>query len=915
MYDVIEKTVASAEANSNIGQAITYECIRTATSIYPNSALIEKVSHSVARLLVTPNNNWRYLGIQALSQLVQVNPKYALDHQLVVIDCLDDVDETLKRKTLDLLFKMTNPRNVTTISEKLISYLRTTTDDYIRADLVSKITQLAERFAPDNLWFIQTMNSVFELGGGLVRKEVAHNLMRLLAEGTDDEEADAELRADAVASYIEMLDKPNIPDVLVQIIAWVVSEYNYVLEGEVDLEELLEKMTSLLHRKFQDPTTYSWVVSAITKMVAQLGRMSDIVHSQLILHLSSVHTDIQQRCSELMQLNKEMVLIQKVLPLDSACEDLEVDSSLSFLDDYVAMALSRGKSPYKPASQRMETVTVKELPKSAGIKFQPYQLTTPSTVVTHLLPAAITTVPEPTTPTTLIRGQPAASAPTETLGVASGLTVPDSGIGLAAPKSRVWGKEGYKTKSNAQMLPVPVSAQEMPPSPRDGSGGVASLQLGNLTSSTTVPTVLESQVHAGKEALVNPQDQMKMNLANELFGGLTGPSKAPKARGDARGGSRAVLRESAPKQQPVQPAPKPQVDLLLDLGDIDFSQPAAPPPQPSSIQQMGLFGELTMRQPSMPVASVPFSKSTPSLPMATPAVPLQATPSVLLQPTKPAVQSVDLLDLMGSTPPTDHASSAASNIPSDFSFLNPQPPPPKQENPASLALSLFENPMGSLKIPTEYSRYPVVAGWDNKEVANDVRLRVSITKDQLSDVSFSLDVPTNLKTTNSSGAADLAVTSNIVAFGNIHHVFLITPISPAVNMSVRGQVSYKERGSPKKLFFDITLQVSDLIRPLTYTTEEFGRKWVGLTNEKKLKVDGSLVKKPSDFMDLVSKKLNFHPVQIIGSEAIAAGNFLPNMPCLVHGKLSATSVELWLRTSSGLLTDSIAKLAQSMLQN
>ena len=78
--------------------AITYECIRTVTSIYPNGGLIEKVSRSVDRLLVTSNNNWRYLGIQALSQLVQVNPKYALDHQLVVIDCLDDVDETLKRK-------------------------------------------------------------------------------------------------------------------------------------------------------------------------------------------------------------------------------------------------------------------------------------------------------------------------------------------------------------------------------------------------------------------------------------------------------------------------------------------------------------------------------------------------------------------------------------------------------------------------------------------------------------------------------------------------------------------------------------------------------------------------------------------------------------------------------------------------
>ena len=70
----------------------------------------------------------------------------------------------LSLQTLDLLFKMTNPLNVTVITERLIGYLRQTRDEYIRSDLVAKITQLAERFAPDNQWFIQTMNSVFELG-------------------------------------------------------------------------------------------------------------------------------------------------------------------------------------------------------------------------------------------------------------------------------------------------------------------------------------------------------------------------------------------------------------------------------------------------------------------------------------------------------------------------------------------------------------------------------------------------------------------------------------------------------------------------------------------------------------------------------------------------------------------------------
>ncbi|KAK1417746.1 hypothetical protein QVD17_26880 [Tagetes erecta] len=47
------------------------------------------------------------MGIDTLGRLIQIRPDIAEQHQLAVIDCLEDPDDTLKRKTFELLNKMT----------------------------------------------------------------------------------------------------------------------------------------------------------------------------------------------------------------------------------------------------------------------------------------------------------------------------------------------------------------------------------------------------------------------------------------------------------------------------------------------------------------------------------------------------------------------------------------------------------------------------------------------------------------------------------------------------------------------------------------------------------------------------------------------------------------------------------------
>jgi hypothetical protein len=170
----------------------------------------------------------------------------------------------------DLLFGMTNAQNAEFVVTRMTAFLESTRDEFLKRDLVAKITVLAEKFAPSHSWYIQTMNSVFERGGDLVDVAVAHNLMRLIAEGpSGDDEQDNLLRAYACQSYLELLTKTNTPDRLIQVGSWTLGEYAYILRPHTDLEAVIAILCDLLQRSYyKDISTKCYIVSAVSKIVA-----------------------------------------------------------------------------------------------------------------------------------------------------------------------------------------------------------------------------------------------------------------------------------------------------------------------------------------------------------------------------------------------------------------------------------------------------------------------------------------------------------------------------------------------------------------------------------------------------------------------------------------------------------------------
>lgn len=353
MYEVLQECMRRADSGVNVGYAIIYECVKCITRIYPDHGLLELAASNISRFISSDNHNLKYLGVTGLAQIVQVNASYATEHQMVVVDCLEDPDETLKRKTLDLLYRMTNPQNVTVVVDKLTFHLRTSVDVHLRRELVQRLTSLAERFAPNNEWYLNTMNCVFELGGELVPADTAYNLMRLVAEGTgEDEDVDVAFRTFAVNTYLKLLEKSQLSDILVQVISWVLGEYARLatIDGYT-MEDIVDLLCDTVERPFEDSSTRGYLVTALLKL-SSTNPNSAAVEGVIKSYRSSRVTDLQQRCYEFEQLRQSPPLMQRVLPYDASCEDIQVDEGLPFLSGFVQNKLSEGAKTYMDAGQR-----------------------------------------------------------------------------------------------------------------------------------------------------------------------------------------------------------------------------------------------------------------------------------------------------------------------------------------------------------------------------------------------------------------------------------------------------------------------------------------------------------------------------------------------------------------------------------
>ncbi|XP_074654446.1 AP-4 complex subunit epsilon-1-like [Tubulanus polymorphus] len=351
MYPVLIEVLQRIDPMQRMGLAVIYECVKTIVTIKPDNILLDRANQCITKFLSARNINLKYLGVKSLSLIVKVNPSYAIPHQDIVIECLEHADQAIRRKVLELLYSMCCAENVKVVCQKLMDNISTTSDKYIRSDLVSKILLLTKKFCIDILWYVEIVNALVVKASQHVTHNAVNTIMRALKYHLNE---NSEMRESVLQVYWHCLkNEANQPDEIFQIAVWILGEYQHHVSS-LPASEVLAHLEHLYLNNKLSACTRHIILTAMTKIIGRSG--ANGINLQVMRRLNtctSEDAELIQRIDEIITLTKNTALLQRVVTME--VNVAEVDSTLSFMDGYVCDKLENGAKAYLPRNCRVSS--------------------------------------------------------------------------------------------------------------------------------------------------------------------------------------------------------------------------------------------------------------------------------------------------------------------------------------------------------------------------------------------------------------------------------------------------------------------------------------------------------------------------------------------------------------------------------
>ncbi|CAF0909312.1 unnamed protein product [Adineta ricciae] len=319
--------------HSTSAMSLLYECINTVIAVLvsissglPNhNASIQLCVQKLRILIEDSDQNLKYLGLLAMSKILQTHPKSVQAHNDLIMQCLDDKDESIRLRALDLLSGMVSRKNLMDIVRKLMIHMDKSEGSHYRDELLSKIIEICSQNDYQHItnfeWYISILVELTRLEGtkhgNLIALQVLDVAVRVESIRPFACNQMAILLANAHV-FIVGSNTTTVAEVLYAA-AWICGEFcSYLKEPQETLQAILNTKVTLFPGHIQS-VYYQNILKIVTHLI-QSSNNDQAFAKQLIsttiekmsAFLSSGDVEAQERASVSLHILKTVLkLLEK----------------------------------------------------------------------------------------------------------------------------------------------------------------------------------------------------------------------------------------------------------------------------------------------------------------------------------------------------------------------------------------------------------------------------------------------------------------------------------------------------------------------------------------------------------------------------------------------------------------------------
>lgn len=291
-----ETDVSDSINKSNADHAVLFESVNLIVcwgSSGP-AQLRDGAMKLLGKFISVREPNIRYLGLLTMAKLAQLegSAETIKKHQATVLVSLKDADISVRRRALDLLFVMCDTDNAERIVDELVAHLALA-DAAIREEMVLKIAILAEKYATDLRWYVDTILKLISISGDYVSDAIWHRVVQIV---TNHPQGD--LQAYTAATLLVAVSPRRCHETAVRVAGYILGEFGFLIAERPGMSG--EEQFRILHQHWPtvEHQTRAILVSCYAKLANLYEECRPLVAPVFARCTNSVDVEIQQRAAE-----------------------------------------------------------------------------------------------------------------------------------------------------------------------------------------------------------------------------------------------------------------------------------------------------------------------------------------------------------------------------------------------------------------------------------------------------------------------------------------------------------------------------------------------------------------------------------------------------------------------------------------